>query len=149
MSPRLDFKEIIFAQSYGGLGNVIAPRCPNVVIRPMLELIPEIAALFQREELDPLLLQIFLIIGARLCCTRTHFVGYFVQREVGHLKSGRRIQSVPLLSPVQMSLVLLIFEVYDIVIIGSFAGRVVRVSDIGLHFGHLNFLTNFLFRSVM
>ena len=59
-----------------------------------------------------------------------------------HLESRRRVQSIPLLLPV------LILQVDDIGIVGPFRGRVVRV-NIGLHFGDFDFLTNFLFGSVV
>ena len=46
--PLLHLEEVLLAQRDGGLGNVVAPCCPYVIIGPMLEFVAQITALLQR-----------------------------------------------------------------------------------------------------
>ena len=106
----------------------------------MLEFVAQITALLQRQEPHSLFLaELFFRL---LWFRRRQPMREFIKRKIRHLESRRRVQSIPLLLPV------LILQVDDIGIVGPFRGRVVRV-NIGLHFGDFDFLTNFLFGSVV
>ena len=140
MFPLLNLEEVVLAQSDCRLRDVIAPCCPYVVVRPMLEFVAQITALLQRQEPHSLFLAELLF--RLLWFRRRQPMREFIKRKIRHLESRRRVQSIPLLLPV------LILQVDDIGIVGPFRGRVVRV-NIGLHFGDFDFLTNFLFGSVV
>ena len=122
----------------------------------MLEFVAQITALLQRQELYSFFFAGFIIIIFWLRA-RTQPMRYLVKRKIRHLEScplwrvhATSLQRIPNVMPVSIAVhrILLIFKVYDIVIVGSFRVCVVRMS-IRLHLGHFDFLPTFLFGSVV